>query len=283
MKTITQLTFLITLLLGSCMYSQNMKGIATYMSQRKFDIQLDSTVSDGMRDQITAMLKKQSQKEFKLTFTDNESLYKEEIPLDNTSTVSGGGMQFTVMTSGGDDELYKNLSENRYASQVELFGKQFLVKDALEKQEWKLVNETKNIGQYTCFKATNTTTRTVMVSETTKEGEEGSGDTRKEEEEIVITAWYTPQIPISNGPANYNGLPGLILEINDGSETILCSKIVLNPEGGVAIKEPSKGKVVTDAEYRDIMEKKMQEMNEQFQTDNRKGGEKNSFSIRIGG
>ena len=31
----------------------------------------------------------------------------------------------------------------------------------------------------------------------------------------------------------YQGLPGLILEVNDGELTIICSKIVLNPEDKV--------------------------------------------------
>jgi GLPGLI family protein len=30
---------------------------------------------------------------------------------------------------------------------------------------------------------------------------------------VVTTAWYTPQIPVSNGPRNYHGLPGLIMEV----------------------------------------------------------------------
>ena len=46
--------------------------------------------------------------------------------------------------------------------------------------------------------------------------------------EITITAWYSPEIPVSQGPENYWGLPGLILEVNDGKTTILCSKVVLN-------------------------------------------------------
>ena len=30
---------------------------------------------------------------------------------------------------------------------------------------------------------------------------------------IDIVAWYTPQIPVSHGPAEFGGLPGLILEL----------------------------------------------------------------------
>mgnify|MGYP000672256811 CR=1 FL=1 len=98
----------------------------------------------------------------------------------------------------------------------------------------------------------------------------------------TTTAWYTLDIPLSHGPSEYWGLPGLILEINDGDLTILCSKIVLNPEKGVAIEKPKTGKKVTQAEFDAIQEKKTQEMMEQFKGDSRRG-DGNSFQIRIGG
>ena len=40
-------------------------------------------------------------------------------------------------------------------------------------------------------------------------------------EEETITAWYTLDIPVNNGPSRYHGLPGLILEVNDGSDNYL--------------------------------------------------------------
>ncbi len=81
---------------------------------------------------------------------------------------------------------------------------------------------------------------------------------------ITVTAWYTPQIPVNQGPGDYWGLPGLILEVNANRTTILCSKIVLNPDEKEDIKIPAKGKEVTRAEYNDIMKKKMEEMREMY-------------------
>jgi GLPGLI family protein len=80
--------------------------------------------------------------------------------------------------------------------------------------------------------------------------------------EVVITAWYTPEIPINQGPENYWGLPGLILEVNDGRTTILCSKIVLNVKEKTIIKAPAKGKVVSQKEYDETVIKKMEEFRE---------------------
>lgn len=280
MKRILQLSFLLTVFITTNLFAQNLEGVATYKSQTKMDIELDEGVSDSMKEQIKAMLKKQSEKEFTLTFTRNESTYKEVVQLDNNNRISSGGMEIVVMGSGGNDEYYKNLNENRYVNKTELFGKEFLIKDSIESRDWKLTKETKNIGEYTCFKAT--TTRTQKMMSVVSSSETGESKEETKEEEIEITAWYTLQIPISNGPDGYGGLPGLILELNNGGQTVLCSKIVLNPTKKVSIKEPTKGKVVTSQEFKEITEKKMKEMNEQFQGDGRKG-EGNSFSIKIGG
>ena len=96
----------------------------------------------------------------------------------------------------------------------------------------------------------------------------------------TVTAWYTPQIPLNTGPGDYYGLPGLILEVNDGKLQIICSKIVLNPEDKIAIKEPTKGKEVNQKAFDAIREKKMKEMSERRQGRSRDG---ESFSIQIRG
>ncbi|MGK0387196.1 MAG: GLPGLI family protein [Patiriisocius sp.] len=83
----------------------------------------------------------------------------------------------------------------------------------------------------------------------------------EEEEELVeVVAWYSPMIPVSQGPTEYWGLPGLILELSAGNTTMLCSKIVMNPEEKIKIKRPTKGQVVTKKEYNEIITGKMQEM-----------------------
>ena len=150
-----------------------------------------------------------------------------------------GGMQIVIANTEGSDILYKNTKDQNYTNQNDVFGKIFLIKDKLEKVDWKLEPETKNIGEYACFKAT--TTREQEKREggisINKEKDLDTEEQKKapEKETITITAWYTPQIPISTGPGNYHGLPGLILEVNDGSETVICSKIVINPHDEVDI------------------------------------------------
>ncbi|AXT19012.1 GLPGLI family protein [Flavobacteriaceae bacterium AU392] len=296
MKTLIKLlTFAIVLMVTEAYAIQDFQGVATYKTLTKLDIDEDqlkgsggSGLSADMQEKIMAALKKGSQQTYTLEFDKTQSIYKKEEKLAAPQPNSGN-FNIAINFSGGiGDVLYKNTKENRYTSANESYSKLFLVKDKLQEHDWKLEKETKNIGEYTCFKATKTFTRTVNVSSFTsfstndknkEEKENKEPETR--EEEVTITAWYTPQIPVSTGPNIYHGLPGLILEINDGRTTTICSKIVLNPKNKIEIKEPKKGKKVSQAEFDKIMEKKRKEQEEQFRSRSRDGVVREV--IRIGG
>ncbi len=274
---------LATILISASIFAQDFQGVATYKSKRKLglNIKMDSTqVDSGMQDLVMEQLKKQFEKTYLLTFNREESIYKED---EKLGAPQPAGVRVMVMTPGGADVLYKNTKEGRFTNQNESFSKLFLIKDELEKLDWKLGSETKNIGEYTCYKAT--LKREVEVRESSmtineNRDSEEDGDRVPEMKEITITAWYTTQIPVNNGPGNYYGLPGLILEVNDGTETVICSKIVLNPKNKVAIAEPKKGKEVTQEKYNAIIEKKMKEMEEQY---HRPGKDGHRIEFRIGG
>ena len=292
MKTVIRVLFLGLALVFTSANAQDFQGEATYKTQRSVDIKLDSTSNPGMtsdmQKQMQAMLKKQFQKTFTLSFNKEASVYKEEESLAPPA-VGGGSMQVMFVSSdGGSDVLYKNTKTNTYTDQKDTMGKVFLVKDDIEKIDWKLEKETKFIGQYQCFKATyvNMVPKPRSFSSFSVNEETEDEENKKEEEpemiERIVTAWYTLQIPVNTGPAMYQGLPGLILEIHDGKLNIVCSKVVINPENKVDINEPSKGKKVNGEEYDKIMEKKRKEMLERYAP--KKGGrDGNSFEIRIGG
>lgn len=285
MQIIIKLIIISTLFLCGKVNAQEFKGEATYKSKRQLDVKLDSTQMDtGMQKQVMEMLKKQFEKTHILTFNKEESLYKEE---ESLGAPNPQGMQMVMVGNGGSDMLYKNIKEKRKTNQTETFSKFFLIKDDLKAHQWTLESGTKNIGEYTCFKATMTReVEDIESGFTIKTNDNSANEEDKAEKEkkmktITITAWYTPQIPVSVGPAGYHGLPGLILETNDGSQTIICSKIVINPEKSNEIIEPSKGKEVTQKEFDAIMEKKLKEMEERFRPSGRGDGE--SIEIRIGG
>lgn len=251
MKTLLNIVIITILIAFTKLQAQDFQGLAIYKSHRKIDFEDDK--NDGksaFRKQLMEQISLQSQNEYTLTFNKNESLYKKNEKLGAPITSSGG---IKVTVSDGSDLIYKNIKENRYTNKTELYGKQFLIKDSLKNNHWELVNETKNIGEYTCFKATFSeayTTKTIS----------SEGKLESVTKDQTTIAWYTPQIPISNGPSEFNSLPGLILEVNDGELTLVCTKIVLNPKEKVEIVEPKKGKEVNQKEFDDIMEKKNKEM-----------------------
>ena len=259
--------------------AQGIQGVATYQTQRHVDIKMDSAsgMNSEMQKMIQEQLRKQFQKEYKLTFNDAEAIWKEEASLDKPQAPSSSG--FSIVLSGNSDILYQNIKDQNYTQQSDLMGKQFLVQDKLEKPEWKLEKETKNIGQYTCFKAT----LTEEVEERSFQSVNGEGEEEVKKVEKVTTAWYTLDIPVQHGPEDFWGLPGLILEVNDGKMAMMCTQVVINPKEGVTIDIPVKGKKVNEEEYRKIADEKAKEMMERYEGGARKKGEGNTFSIRIGG
>ena len=278
MNLLTKFAVIVVTLITTSIIAQDFQGIATYKTHRKLEIKLDSTQMGGdMYNRMMAQLKKQFEKTYQLTFNKEESVYKEEEQLEAPQP---SGMQIVFAGMGGSDILYKNTKEERYTNQNESFSKMFLIQDKLEKLDWQLGSETKNIGDYTCYKATLKREREVRESGISVNGDKEFDDIPKMEEYEVI-AWYTPQIPVNTGPDEFYGLPGLILEINDGSQSIMCSKIVLNPSEKVKIVEPTKGKKISQDEYDKIMEKKMKEMRERY--NHNREGDGHSVEIRIGG
>lgn len=269
-------------MLSFALNAQNFSGKAIYKTHRKSNIKIGgegSTVTPEMQKELEERMKKMFQKTFTLDFNRYESVYKEDVKLSSPSAPQSGGNGVMVMSiggGGGSDVLYKNIKEDRYANKTELMGKIFLVKDSLRKYDWKMTSETKNIGTYTCYKATyereQESTSVTMVDGEMKES--------KKMETIITTVWYTPDIPISNGPGDFGGLPGLILEVNDGRQTIVCSEIVLNPKEKITIEEPKKGKKVSREKFGEISREKSKEMMDRFRS---RRGDGNTMEIRMGG
>ncbi len=234
--------------------SQSFEGIAFYKSHIKIDYKSNNNKEISSTDrQIHEELSKQLQREYVLIFNNRESLYKQDEKLKEPSSQE---TNMIVEDQNPMGVLYKNIKENRFVREVEFMGKRFLVKDSLVLRKWVLEKGKKNIGEYVCYKATFEMKHTVI--------EEKEGAFKSVVKNKKITVWYTLQIPISNGPSNYEGLPGLILEINDGKTTLVCSKIILNPKKEITIKEPVRGKKITQDKFDTVKAKKNKEMLEKI-------------------
>ena len=279
------------------MQAQEFQGMAVYESKTstsdfKTRMEGNKEMTPDMQKMIEERMKKMFEKTFILNFNKSASIYKEEEKLEAPGQ-GGGGMRIMSSMMGGGGTNFKNVQQKTYSVDKEFMGKEFLIKDSLPNYAWKMESETKLIGGYTCFKAT--AVRPVSQSDfrnfrpkkeepkkedAKAEAVKTEGEAKKTNfmqdfelpKEITITAWYTPEIPINQGPENYWGLPGLILEVNDGKTIILCSKIVLNLKEKAEIKEPTTGKVISQKEYDETVVKKMEEFRQMNQGKGGNGG-----------
>jgi GLPGLI family protein len=83
-----------------------------------------------------------------------------------------------------------------------------LIIDTLNAINWQLSNETKNILKYPCKKAMGTF------------------------KSFKFTAWYCPDLIFTDGPWKFNGLPGLILQLDRDDQNLQVSaiEIIQHPE-----------------------------------------------------
>jgi len=129
---------------------QDFQGKAYYFSKSKMELGAwGSRMSEAQKKQIKNRLKNRLEKTYILTFNTSESLFTEEVKVD---AISGATDSWGDNFSRG--KQYKNVAENRLIQAQEFYGKRFLVKDELQSIEWKMGTEAKQIGGYTCFKAT---------------------------------------------------------------------------------------------------------------------------------
>ncbi len=273
MKSLLRLVFILATI--TTFAQKDFQGKATYMSKTTVDMSMfGDRMTEQQKQQRLARMKSFLEKTFTLNFNRTESSFKENVKLDAPGASSGRGWG----ASNGQGSIYKNLKDHEMIEDVEQFSKRFLIVEKMEQPKWQLGTETKKIGQYTCYKATMTTVDTkIDWGSIFRRGRGQKKDSTKTEAKndiklLQVTAWYTPQIPVSSGPENYWGLPGLILELNAGRTTMLCTEIVLNPEDAVEIKKPTKGKKVNREEYNKIVKVKTEELKERFQNRRRSSG-----------
>jgi GLPGLI family protein len=261
--------------------AQEFQGMAVYQSKTsisefKSRIEGNKELTPEIKKRIEDRMKSMSEKTFILNFDKSASIYKEEekleVPTQGGGGGSGRGRMWAALTPSGGT-YYKNVKEKSFAVDREFMGKEFLVKDSLPNLKWKMEAETRVIGGYNCFKATavkqvsKTDFRnlkpkkeeTVPKKPVDENNKTSFLDALEMPKEVIVTAWYTPEIPVNQGPEGYWGLPGLILEVNDGKTVLLCSKVVLNPKVKAEIKAPTKGKLISQQEFDEVVLKKTEE------------------------
>ena len=202
---------------------------------------------------------------FELYFGNNQSLWKaaEQENEDATSSSDNGGMQIHMVVAGSNDVMYCNFETGKKTERREFLDKTFIVDDSIRKIKWKMTGEIKTILNHSCMKAIAKRVSTQMRMTM----DNGKTERKEIQDTANIVAWFTNDIPVPAGPAEFQGqLPGLILEmdISDGRQTFIATGILDKNDLSI-IKEPTGKKHYTPDEFkieRDKMMKEMQENNQ---------------------
>lgn len=188
------------------------------------------TISEKQKATLIAIFKKQLKVIYHLSFNKNESFFQKQKNMD----VENRSINF-AKTKMGKGVFYFNKISKTMLNHKFYSGEEFLIE--IPFFEWKLTQETRKIGDYTCYKAT-----TIKYVE---------GRNGKMERKVI--AWYTTQIPYNFGPKDYNGLPGLILELQEDNLLIKATTISIKPKAKKIIKRPNQGEKITLKAYDDMV------------------------------
>jgi GLPGLI family protein len=220
------------LFINNLLFSQIRQGKITYQASINKDLLIKETESDKSsketRQMILKYLMDSSEIYFSLIFNRNQSLfYAEKEKMENEGD---NKMNFTKISSGSRNIYYNNIKTKEKFRQNLSFDKLLI---ELEPTKWTLTTEKKRIGKYICYKA---------MTNFSLEGRSGIMNRS-------VIAWYTIDIPVSFGIQNFDGLPGLTLELSIDKKTIFKAiKIELNPKEIIEIRKP-KGKKISSKEF----------------------------------
>lgn len=196
-------------------YSFTQTGEITYI--------VTPTKIDNSNNRLTDTNKEVELMSFLLKYNHSKSYFKKNKNL----IIDEFRAKLASVYVGANKVLHQFLDNKQTVYNKQISNKMYQVIDTTLMRNWNLTNETKKIEGYTCYKA-----------ELTQFNERAQNN-------YIITAWYTPEIPAPFGPIGYGGLPGLILELKNKNGFIFSpEKIKLNLNK-IKIPELEKGKEIT--------------------------------------
>ena len=206
-----------------------------YEERANIENQLKNVTDPEIRKRVSAHLSKSTN--YLLYYEDGVSFYIQEPSSDQQEELGLKDNEQVKKVEIGKDNggLYKNQKTNEYLHEADILGKKFLVTDHLSKYDWQITGEEKTIGQYQAKKAT------AIIN-----GEN-------------VIGWYTTDLPIQDGPKDYYGLPGLILELIAEKKTYHAVKVI-NNKNKLSFTKPSKGEKVSKEKYNKILKEKVDEL-----------------------
>ncbi|MEL4307250.1 GLPGLI family protein [Joostella sp. CR20] len=169
-------------------------------------LEADKDMSMHSKQRVTNFYRSAKPEEFYLHIQNHESYYFTDFSLK----VEG---EHNVGSLASNDYYYTNSKASTVIMQNETLGNVLFMPE----KHWEITDEVKMIGDYRCVQAIPVYKRYNAMTDSYyyKKG---------------AKVWFTPDIPLSFGPAQYKGLPGLILQIEHRRYTLTAIHIDLNPD-----------------------------------------------------
>lgn len=158
---------------------------------------------------------------YELNFNEDKSVYK--LAKENSDN-----KYFWGRKPSADDIVVKELKNNHFKMQRDVYEETFLLEDSLRNCEWKITNETRKIAGFECKKAVT-----------------------KICDSVYVVAFYTVEIMVSSGPESFGNLPGMILglAVPRLNTTWFATKVELIEPSAQQLSPKQKGKKVNWAQY----------------------------------
>lgn len=208
MKKLPNLILIILLLIFSQTYSQK-EGAAIY-KVKNIEKESENPEHENLDKNTLEILKKTEREfenlEFKLIFNNEFTFFSVVKKLEKSNNTF---IELAKTLSGYSGEIYVDNKKQLIIDVKDVMGKRYFIEKKIDDYNWKINKNKVNINGYDCFKAT-----TIL----TTEGRNGVQD-------IIISAWFTPEINLSYGPNGFSGLPGMIVQIQKGNIITYLSEI----------------------------------------------------------
>lgn len=211
-------------------------GQVKYGVSNTLEFAVDSTKL--VNDVLSESAKKMNDLEYLLVFNSQEAVFE---PIDYLEIDNSDFSRKMALKLAGTGTYYINLRTEEKLISKNFLGDQFLIQYPFIKADWIITKETKVIEGYKCIKATLNIEPNAIRTKGT-----------------VISAWFSPELPVGIGPKNYSGVPGLILELNEGKLIYYAKEISLESE--TDLRKPNKGLKITEQDYNQYILDKSKEL-----------------------
>ncbi|MEP6262452.1 MAG: GLPGLI family protein [Gillisia sp.] len=236
-----KILILILLLITNSVYSQISSGKIRYSTRFNVKVILQDTKPNphlkSMYENVEAEVERSNSF---LIFNQDSSEFKTEpnLPLDKNKAAHS--LAQGIISSG-----IHFVKKDEYINLRKVSGKTFRIKE-IQSIDWEITRDVGMIKGYKVYRAYGNKYFINAVS----------GNARQ----IKIEAWFAPAINFSYGPKGYHGLPGLILQLEDGPITFFAEDINLFQKDNLNIKWPSEGVLISKEDYDRIIGENLKNM-----------------------